>query len=86
MGVLTNLMRRTPVFKAADRAAEGIAWAATAPELETASGALYMRRKRLALKGAAKDPALAAKLWSISEGQTGIDPASSGVTAASAAD
>jgi len=83
MGLVTGAMKRTPVFKPADRAAEGIVWAATAPEPEGTSGALYMRRKRLALKGAAKDPVLAATVWSISEQQTGIDPARSTVAVVS---
>jgi NAD(P)-dependent dehydrogenase (short-subunit alcohol dehydrogenase family) len=74
MGLVTGVMKRTPVFKSAARAAEGIVWAATAPEPEGAPGALYMRRKRLSLKGAAKDPALAAKIWTISEEQTRMTP------------
>jgi hypothetical protein len=32
-----------------------------------------MRHKRLKLKGAATDPTLAAKVWAISEEQTGIE-------------
>jgi hypothetical protein len=38
-----------------------------------------MRRTRLTLKGAATDPATAARIWRISEEQAGIDPASSSV-------
>jgi NAD(P)-dependent dehydrogenase (short-subunit alcohol dehydrogenase family) len=85
MGIVTDVMRRSPVFKPADQAAKGIVWTATAPELESTSGALYMRRKRLTLKGAATDSALANRLWQISEEQTGIDPGSSAVAAATAA-
>jgi len=85
MGVVTAVMKRSPVFKPADQAAQGIVWTAIAPELETASGALYMRRQRLTLKGSATDPALAARLWRVSEEQTGIDPASSAVAAVAAA-
>jgi NAD(P)-dependent dehydrogenase (short-subunit alcohol dehydrogenase family) len=85
MGLLTGVMRRTPLFRPAAEAAQGIVWAATAPELERASGGLYMRRKLLGLKGAAKDPALAASVWRLSEEQAGIDPEQSAVTAASAA-
>jgi NAD(P)-dependent dehydrogenase (short-subunit alcohol dehydrogenase family) len=81
MGVVTGVMKRTPVFKQADEAAQGIAWVATAPELTGTAGALYMRRKRLALKGAAEDASLAAEIWRISEEQTGIDPARSAVAA-----
>ena len=84
MGLVTGAMKRTPVFKPADQAAEGIVWAATAPKPDGTPGALYMRGKRLALKGAAKDPALAARLWNISEEQTGIDPARSAVAAVAA--
>jgi hypothetical protein len=66
-----------PDVQAAGQAAEGIAWAATAPELAGHSGALYMRGKQLSLKGAANDPSLAARVWSISEQQTEVDPARS---------
>jgi NAD(P)-dependent dehydrogenase (short-subunit alcohol dehydrogenase family) len=75
MGVTTRLLKHTPLLKSADEAADGIVWAATAPELVDTPGALYMRRKRLRLKGAATDPTLAARLWAISEKQTRIDPA-----------
>lgn len=85
MGVVTGVMKRTPVFKPADRAAEGIVWAVTAPEVRGTPGALYMRRKQLTLKGAAADAALAKEVWSLSETQTGIDPARSAVAAVSAA-
>ena len=44
-----------------------------------------MRRKQLSLKGAASDPSLTARVWSISEQQTGVDPARSAVAAVSAA-
>jgi hypothetical protein len=72
------------MVKPAGQAAEGVAWAATAPELADNSGALYMRRKRLSLKGAAHDRSLAARIWNISEQQTGVDPARSAVAAISA--
>ncbi|MGN6167732.1 MAG: SDR family NAD(P)-dependent oxidoreductase, partial [Solirubrobacteraceae bacterium] len=39
LGLLTRAMRRTPVFRPAAEAAGGIVWAATAPELRSASGA-----------------------------------------------
>jgi NAD(P)-dependent dehydrogenase (short-subunit alcohol dehydrogenase family) len=74
MGVVTGVMKHTPVFRPADEAAEGIVWAAAAPELNGASGQLYMHRKRLELKGAAADQELAAKLWQISAQQVGIQP------------
>ena len=85
MGLVLGVMKRTPVFKAADQAAEGITWAATAPELTDHPGALYMRGKQLSLKGAANEQSLAARVWTISEQQTGVDPARSAVAAASAA-
>ena len=85
MGLVLGVMKRTPVFKAADQAAEGITWAATAPELTDHPGALYMRGKQLSLKGAADEQSLAARVWTISEQQTGVDPARSAVAAASAA-
>jgi NAD(P)-dependent dehydrogenase (short-subunit alcohol dehydrogenase family) len=85
LGLVLGVLQRTPVFKPADQAAKGIAWAATAPELAGNSGALYMRGKQLSLKGAAKDQSLAARVWRISEQQTGVDPAGSAVAAASAA-
>jgi len=85
MGLATGALKRTPVFKPAGQAAGGIAWAAAAAELADTPGALYMRGKRLSLKGAANDRSLAARVWAISERQTGIDPARSAVTAVSAA-
>jgi NAD(P)-dependent dehydrogenase (short-subunit alcohol dehydrogenase family) len=85
LGLVLGVMQHTPVVKPADQAARGIAWAATAPELAGNSGALYMRGKRLSLKGAAKDQSLAARVWRISEQQTGVDPARSAVAAVSAA-
>jgi NAD(P)-dependent dehydrogenase (short-subunit alcohol dehydrogenase family) len=84
MGALFWVLKRTPLLKSADQAAAGIVWAATAPELVGTQGALYLRRKRLTLKGAAADPILAAKLWAISEEQTGIDPARSAVASVTA--
>jgi hypothetical protein len=83
MGAVTGVMKRTPVFKSAEQAAKGIVWAATTPGPEITPGGLYMRRKQLKLKGAATDPASAAKVWSISEQQAGIDPARSAVAAVS---
>jgi retinol dehydrogenase 14 len=75
MGAVFALMKHTPLLKAPDQAAEGIVWAATAPELAGTPGAFYMRHKRQKLKGAATDPTLAAKVWATSEKQTGIEPA-----------
>jgi hypothetical protein len=43
-----------------------------------------MRRKQLTLKGAATDESLASEVWTISEAQAGIDPATSAVAVASA--
>ena len=85
MGLVLGVLKRTPVFKPAEQAAKGIAWAATAPELAGHSGALYMRGKQLSLRGAANEQSLAARVWSISEQQTGVDPARSEVAAVSAA-
>ncbi len=85
LGVVLGVMQRTPMFRPAGQAARGIAWAATAPDLAGHSGALYMRGKQLSLKGAATDRALAARVWRISERQTGVDPARSAVAAVSAA-
>jgi len=82
LGMVLGAMQHTPMVKPAGQAASGIAWAATAAEPAGHSGALYMRRKQLSLKGAAKDPSLAARVWSISEQQTGVDPARSAVAAA----
>lgn len=83
MGVVTGIMKHTPIFKRADQAAEGIVWAATTRELNGGNGGLYMRRKQLALKGAAADDSLAGRIWTISEGQAGIDPERSAVALAS---
>jgi NAD(P)-dependent dehydrogenase (short-subunit alcohol dehydrogenase family) len=85
MGAVTRVLKHTPLLKPADQAAEGIVWAATAPEPADNPGALYMRRKRLKLKGAAADPALAAKVWAISEQQTAVKATDSAITAMPAA-
>jgi NAD(P)-dependent dehydrogenase (short-subunit alcohol dehydrogenase family) len=85
MGLVLGMLQHTPMVKPADQAARGITWAATAPQLAGHTGALYMRGKQLSLKGAAKDQSLAARVWSISEQQTGVDPARSAVAAVSAA-
>jgi NAD(P)-dependent dehydrogenase (short-subunit alcohol dehydrogenase family) len=85
LGLVLGVVQHTPMVKPADQAATGIAWAATEPELADHSGALYMRRKQLSLKGAAHDQSLAARVWTISEQQTGVDPARSAVAAVSAA-
>jgi retinol dehydrogenase 12 len=85
LGALLGVMQHTPMFKPAGKAARGIAWAATAPAPAGHPGALYLRGKQLPLKGAATDPSLAAQIWSISEQQTGVDPARSAVAALSAA-
>jgi NAD(P)-dependent dehydrogenase (short-subunit alcohol dehydrogenase family) len=85
LGVVLGAMQHTPMFKPAGQAAGGIAWAATAPEPAGNSGALYLRGKQLSLKGAATDRSLAARVWRISEQQTGVDPARSAVAAVSAA-
>ncbi|MBV9940497.1 MAG: SDR family NAD(P)-dependent oxidoreductase [Solirubrobacterales bacterium] len=83
MGVVTNVMKHTPIFRPADEAAEGIVWAATTPELNAGNGGLYMRRKHLKLKGAAVDESLAGVIWTISERQAGIDSERSSVAAVS---
>ena len=85
MGLATGVLKHTPLVKPADQAARGIAWAAAAPKLTDNSGALYMRGRQLPLKGSANDQSLAARVWSISEQQTGVDPARSAVAAVSAA-
>jgi NAD(P)-dependent dehydrogenase (short-subunit alcohol dehydrogenase family) len=79
MGAITGIVRRTPIFRPAAEAAEGIVWAATAPELRGSAGSLYTRHKELKLNGAASDPVLGRTIWQISETQTGIDPAGSSV-------
>jgi NAD(P)-dependent dehydrogenase (short-subunit alcohol dehydrogenase family) len=86
MGLVTGVLKRTPLLKPPDQAADWILWAATAPELADNSGAVYLRRKQLSLKGAAHDQSLAARVWSISERQTGVDPSRSAVAALSAPD
>jgi NAD(P)-dependent dehydrogenase (short-subunit alcohol dehydrogenase family) len=73
MGAVFSVLKHTPLLKPPDEAAEGVVWAATAPQLAATPGAFYMRHKRQKLKGAATDPALAAKVWAMSEEQTGIE-------------
>ena len=86
LGVMFSVMKHTPATKTAAQSAQGIVWAATAPELSDNSGVFYMGGKEHSLKGAATDPSLAAEIWKISEQQTGIDPAASAIAAVSAAD
>jgi len=83
MGVLTSVMKHTPIFRPAGEAAEGIVWAATTPASNGGNGGLYMRRKKLKLKGAAVDASLAGAIWAISERQAGIDPDQSAVAVVS---
>ena len=83
MGMVTSVMKHTPIFKPAQEAAGGIVWAATTPELNGGNGGLYMRRKQLKLKGAAVDESLAGEIWMISESQAGIDPGQSAVAGVS---
>jgi NAD(P)-dependent dehydrogenase (short-subunit alcohol dehydrogenase family) len=85
MGVVTGVLKHTPLLKPADKAAEGIVWAATSPELAGTPAALYMHHKQLKLKGAATDPNIAAKIWAISEEQTGVGSGRSSVAAVTAA-
>jgi NAD(P)-dependent dehydrogenase (short-subunit alcohol dehydrogenase family) len=85
LGVVFSVMKHTPATKTADQAAQGIVWAATAPELSDNSGVFYMREKGHSLKGAATDPSLAAEIWKISEQQTRIDSAESTAATVSAA-
>lgn len=85
IGVVTTVLKHTPLLKSPDQAAESIVWAGTAAELEAAPGAVYLRRRQLALKGDATKPTLSAKVWAISEKQTRIDPAHSNVAAVAAA-
>jgi NAD(P)-dependent dehydrogenase (short-subunit alcohol dehydrogenase family) len=59
IGVVATILKHTPLLKQPDQAAESIVWAATAPELKANPGAVYLRHKRLTLKGAATDPSLA---------------------------
>ena len=73
IGVVTTVLKHTPLLKPPEQAAKAIAWAATAHELDATPGAFYLRHKRQTLKGAAKDSRLAAQLWAISEKQTGTD-------------
>ena len=86
LGVMFAVMKHTPATKTAEQSAQGIVWAATAPELSDNSGVFYMAGKKHSLKGAATDPSLAAEIWKISEQQTGIDPADSAVASVTAAD
>jgi hypothetical protein len=85
LGAVFSVLKHTPLLKPADEAAEGIVWAATAPELAGTHGAFYMRHKRQKLKGAATDPALAAKVWAVSEEQTRVEAGNSAVAALASA-
>jgi len=86
LGAMFSVMKHTPATKTADQSAQGVVWAATAPELSDNTGVFYMGGKKHSLKGAATNPSLAAEVWKISEQQTGIDPADWSIAAVSAAD
>jgi NAD(P)-dependent dehydrogenase (short-subunit alcohol dehydrogenase family) len=85
MGAMFKVLKHTPLLKQPEQAAETIAWAATTPELDATPGAFYLQHKQQKLKGDANDPTLAAKLWTISEQQTRIDPAQTFAAVAPAA-
>src|SRR5215831_653590 len=42
LGVVTTVLKHTPLLKRPEQASESIVWAATAPELQAAPGAVYL--------------------------------------------
>lgn len=57
----------TPFMTTPQKAAAGVAWTATAPELAEVSGAYLKRGKRVASSKESRDPLLARRLWEATE-------------------
>jgi NAD(P)-dependent dehydrogenase (short-subunit alcohol dehydrogenase family) len=57
----------TPFMTTPAKAAEGIAWAAAAPELDGTTGAYFKRRKQVRSSAPSNDPELARRLWEATE-------------------
>ena len=60
-------MKRTPIFATPDKAALGPIYLTTSPDMQGITGKFYLRTKERNSKKISHDPAIAARLWTISE-------------------
>ena len=63
----SKVMKRTPIFTTPDKAALGPIYLATSPDMQGITGKFYLRTKERNSKKISHDPAIAARLWTISE-------------------
>jgi NAD(P)-dependent dehydrogenase (short-subunit alcohol dehydrogenase family) len=63
----SKVMKRTPIFATPDKAALGPIYLATSPDMQEITGKFYLRTKERISKKISHDPAIAARLWTISE-------------------
>jgi hypothetical protein len=63
----SKVMKRTPIFATPDKAALGPIYLATSPDMQGITGKFYLRTKERNSKKISHDPAIAARLWTISE-------------------
>jgi NAD(P)-dependent dehydrogenase (short-subunit alcohol dehydrogenase family) len=74
LGLKAMGVAMTPFMVDADTAAQAVVWAAVSPELGTASGCYLVKNKGQAPGRSARDEAVAARLWAVSEELTGLGP------------
>ena len=77
-GLFPRVMKRLPVFGSAEKGAETLVYAATAPELDGVSGRFYFKSKEYQTKSITHDREVAARLWQLSEQLCGLVPALDG--------
>ena len=70
MGVAVRLF--SPFMIPAAKGADTVAWLASSPEVDGASGGYYHKRKRIAPNPVAEDPQVALRLWDVSARLAGI--------------
>jgi NAD(P)-dependent dehydrogenase (short-subunit alcohol dehydrogenase family) len=83
-GVRTNLARReggwfgvgfwlaTPFLISAAKGADTVIWLASSPDVEGVTGHYFEKRRRIEPNSIARDPAVARRLWELSESMTGL--------------
>jgi NAD(P)-dependent dehydrogenase (short-subunit alcohol dehydrogenase family) len=77
-GVLPKVMKRMPVFGSPEKGAQTLVYAATAAELDGASGRFFLKSKEYETKPVTHDRELAVRLWRHSEQLCGLVPALEG--------
>ncbi|MBV9100503.1 MAG: SDR family NAD(P)-dependent oxidoreductase [Candidatus Dormibacteraeota bacterium] len=78
----SKAMKRTPLFKSPEQAARTSVWLATSPDVEGVTGKFFMHSKERRSKRITHDPAVAARLWTVSEELTGLAGATEEIDAA----